>query len=489
MRTKRPHAEGLALRDLREAHGVSRKELAQALGLKNDDLLAKYERGDREMSRETLDWAVAPLGLFPEAVDAQLFAHRLILPDSPTEPGLTPEELRRIDRTALAVAWTAAQTVRPALIRRKKEQKAAAERQEAEEALAHLLTCPPADRRDLVTVYPRFRSCALVAVVCDASEQAAAHRVADAMELAGLAEFIAERVPGGEPRRLRASGYARGVFANAQRVANWFDEADATFGAAWKLWNAGSAIELDPLAEWRLLDLEASLRREQHRFSEALMLLGSASRGADATAKGRILLKKANVLQQEGDFSGAAVALKQAAPAIESSRDRHLLFALRFNTSAVLRHLGHYEEAAALLPEVRELAVEQGNELSVIRVLWLSAWIAAAQGRVEEAIASLEQVRGEFMAQELPYEAALSSLDLAVLWLERGRLAEVRQVALGMVWIFKSKKVHREALAALAIFCEAARDESATLELTRQVIAEVHRAMRSTSPRQVEIWR
>ena len=142
MRRSKPHAEGMTLRDLREARGVSKKELAQRLGLKDDDLLAKYERGDRAMSRETLDWAVSPLEHFPESVDAQLFANRLLL-EPAVEPGLTQEELRRIDRTALAAAWTAARLLRPALIRRAKAAKAAAERQEAEEMLARLLPARP----------------------------------------------------------------------------------------------------------------------------------------------------------------------------------------------------------------------------------------------------------------------------------------------------------------------------------------------------------
>ena len=111
-------------------------------------------------------------------------------------------------------------------------------------------------------------------LVGEASVRAAAHKVADALELANLARFIAERVE--ESRRPRALGSAYGYIANAQRVANDFDVADATFRQAWDLWRTGSAIDFDPLAEWRLLDLEASLRRAQQRFPEALELLSRA---------------------------------------------------------------------------------------------------------------------------------------------------------------------------------------------------------------------
>jgi transcriptional regulator with XRE-family HTH domain len=477
---KRPHAAGLTLSSLRQAYGVSRKELAAALGLKDDDLLAKQERGDRDLSRATLDWEVAPLSPLPEEVEALLFAHRIVLPEGPPEPGLTAAELRAIDRTALAVAWTAAQTVRRALVDRTKSERAAAELREAEEMWERLKPLSLAKRRDLVTAFPRYRTCALVARVCEASTRAAAHRPAEALELAEFAGFIAERVRGGERRRLRASGYAHGFIANAQRVATDFDAADATFLQAWLLWHAGTATDHDPLQEWRLLSLEASLLRAHQHFSAALDLLdrARAACGDCALAIGRILMQKSNVLEQSGDFAGALAALEEAAPAIEASGDRQLLFFLYINRATDLCLLERYSEAVALLPAVRELGLEGRNEIMLYRVLWLEARIAAGQGRSAEAVAALELVRRDFTVIELPYEAALSSLDLAVLWLEQGRPAQVRELAVGMVWIFSAKGIDREALAALALFCEAARQETATVELGRRVIADIEKVRR-----------
>jgi tetratricopeptide (TPR) repeat protein len=488
---KRPHAEGLTSQYLREERGLSKKELAQELGQKNDDLLSKQERGDREMSRETLDWTLAPLKHFPEAVDLLLFAHRLIAPERYPETaaveGLTPEELRRIDRTVLGAVWTVAESLRAELIWKKKLEKAAAERREAEELLALLLPCTAEERRDLVTVYPQFWSCALLALVCEESVKAAAHKVAEALELANFARFIARRIPG-EGRRLRALGYALGFIANAQRVANDFDASDLTFRDAWEIWKAGTAADPDPLAEWRLLDLEASLRRAQHRFPEALELLdrARAACGDGSFATGRILMQKSNVLEQKGDFAGALAALEEAAPSVEASGDPYLLFGLLFNKATDFCFLESYAEAEALLQEIRDLAVQQANELGLLRVLWLGARVAAGLGRGEESMAALEQVRGDFTDHELPYDAALSSLDLAVLWLERGRMADVRELAVNMAWIFKAKGIHREALAALTVFCEAARQEAATVELTRRVIADVEKVQRLASPRQME---
>ena len=91
-------------------------------------------------------------------------------------------------------------------------------------------------------------------------------------------------------------------------------------------------------------------------------------------------------------------------------------------------------------------------------------------------MAALEQVRGEFTTREIAYDAALVSLELAVLYLEDGRTSEVRILARQMLWIFRAQGVHREALAALKLFCEAAEREQATVDFARRVAEYLERA-------------
>ena len=131
---------------------------------------------------------------------------------------------------------------------------------------------------------------------------------------------------------------------------------------------------------------------------------------------------------------------------------------------------------------MNELAIELRNELDLIRVVWLRSRVAAGLGQTEEAIAGLEQVGQDFTAREMPYDTALSWLDLAVLLLGTGRTAEVKDLALAMGWIFTAQGIDREALASLRLFCDAARQEAATVELARQVIAEIEQARRSAPP-------
>lgn len=476
-------SEALALIYLRSKRGWSKKRLAAELGFADDRLISRYERGEKPLSRENLHRMAACLGYAREAVDALLSLDRFIPPPPPEEDtspvALSLEELQTIDRTALTAGWTFAEHLQTVLRRNWKAAKAEEDRHQAGDLWKLLEPATREERRRLVDVFPDFRTWALAVRVCEESVRAAAHRVDRALELADLALFVAGRVPGEEGWRSCLQGFAWAHVANARRVANDFDGADEAFTQAWDLSRIGSDSGLLP--EWRLLDLEASLRREQHRLPEALELLSRARAlcGESKHAIARILLKKEHIFDQMGDTEGALAALAEAAPFVSELKDSHLLFAHHFKTANNLYHLGRYTEAAKRLSQVRELAIEQGNELDLIRVLWLEARVASGQGKVQGAIAALEQVQRDFTNHELPYDAALSSLDLALLWLEAGRIAEVSELARRMAWIFASKKIHREALAALALFSEAARQKTATADLTRSVIARVEEVRRS----------
>ena len=369
--------------------------------------------------------------------------------------------------TPLRIEWEGAPGETPELARRA-----------ARAIVGRLLPLAPARRRRLLELTAEAsRSWAVAEGLCHESASRAAHDAGESHELAALALFVAERLPGSEGWKAAVLAYCWAFLGNALRVGNDFDGADAAFARSRPLWESGSAADRERLAAWRLPDLEASLRREQQRFPEALALLERAQALAEPgdLEVGRILLNKEHVYERMGDLPAALATLEEAAPRIAAAGDPHLRFAHRFNTADVLGQLKRYAEAEALLPEIRELAIRQGNGLNSLRVLWLEARLDTGRGRRDEAARKLEEVQREFTARALPYDAALASLELAVLWLKSGRTAEVRELAAGMAWIFEAQKIRREALAALRLFTEAAQQEAATLALARRAIAELKR--------------
>lgn len=53
---------------------------------------------------------------------------------------------------------------------------------------------------------------------------------------------------------------------------------------------------------------------------------------------------------------------------------------------------------------------------------------------------------------------------------------EVKELAREMAPVFQAQGVHREALAALRLFCQAAEKEAATLDLARRLVDYLERA-------------
>ncbi|HYH47024.1 MAG TPA: hypothetical protein VEG34_15180, partial [Thermoanaerobaculia bacterium] len=263
-------------------------------------------------------------------------------------------------------------------------------------------------------------------------------------------------------------GFARAHLGNALRVIGDLPAADHAFAVAQQLWKAGAAAPalLDPT---RILDLEASLRRAQRRFADSLALLNEAlTQAAAGEPTARLLIKKAFTQEQQGDYPGAISSLLAAAPLLTPDCNPRLRFAQRFNLAVALVHDGRAPEADALLPEVRAIAQELANDLDRVRVLWLESRVAAGLGARAEAVAKLEEVHRAFVERGLAYDTALAGLELAALYLEEGRHAEVRPLAAATETVLRAQRVQREALAAAWLFCEAAARDTVTLQLVRR---------------------
>lgn len=68
------------------------------------------------------------------------------------------------------------------------------------------------------------------------------------------------------------------------------------------------------------------------------------------------------------------------------------------------------------------------------------------------------------------------SLDLALVYGKTGRIAELKSLAEEMHAVFASKDIHREALAALRLFGDAAREERLTVEFLEDLVLYLKRA-------------
>jgi len=323
-----------------------------------------------------------------------------------------------------------------------------------------------------------LESWAICQRICEETIRVTPKDAARAVELAQLAVRVASRVSEGEDGwRSYVEGWAWAHLANARRVADDHDGAEKAFAISRRLRAAGTPVA-GRLDEGRPLDLEASLRRCQRRFPEALALHDRALRLSRPEGLVYVLLDKAVTFEQAGSYEKAVETLTEAARHVGMNSERRLLFGLRFNLAVNRCHLGHWEEAGALLPELRELAASLGNDLDLVRVRWLEGKVAAGMGARGEAIAALDGVRGAFTERRLPYDMALASLELATLYLEEGRTAEVRGLAEEMLAIFQAQGVLSTARPWRRSSSSTAppRADTVTADLARRLAAFLDRA-------------
>ncbi len=457
----------------------TQQQAADACGIERSRF-SVYEQGDEVPSRRTLQKLAEGSGI-------SLAEMELMRPVLARRTAARPHGVLPITEAEeeLVAGWAALSNVMEAALGRLRAELAdprapaarlwADDRAWAEEAWSVFLACEPRERLVLVERSPTFRGRDFCVHLCEESEKAAPKAAALAVELARLARQAAELVfePEGSQPLLQAR--AEAFLGNALRVAGDLDGGERAFAAARRL--RASAPVPPPAGDLaRILDLEASLRRAQRRYGEAVALHRSALAAAPADQAASIFLSLSATLQQKGDLADSITALKRAAALMDPKREPRQLCIARFNLAANLLDLGRAVEAAALLPEIRSLALALGNGLDLVRLRWLAGKIDAAQDRLAEAAQAIGEAHQAFVDRQIAYDAAFTALDLAEVHLRRGRTAEVRELALGTMEVLRAQKVPGGFLAAFQLFCQAAEQDAATAELVRRTVHELERA-------------
>lgn len=329
------------------------------------------------------------------------------------------------------------------------------------------------ERLAVVQECAEYQHWALMEVVAEEAPEAASRSLEESAFWARLAVEIAERVRGQDEWLRRVRAYA-GLFGpNTLRVKGELVLADSGLEAVKPLWMAGSDPDevLDP---GRLLDIEASLRRDQRRLDEALDRLAEARPISHRPA--RVLIKRAFTLELMGDYEQSVETLREAEPLVDRQADPRLFYMHRHNLAACYIELGRYSEARELVQEVYEIVTSRQDKTEIPRVNGLRARIAAGLGFPREARALLELAMRQFARQKMWYDVAIALMELAVLLLREGNKTEVKALTPKLTEVFASNKVHVEALGALQLFREAAEDETANEELAAGVLRFLYRA-------------
>lgn len=360
------------------------------------------------------------------------------------------------------------------------------ERQDAPALLGELELQAPGRQAFLIRNSRRFQTWAFAEFLLGESQSTWTEDPSRSERIAELALLVSEHLDLGGFRRevlndLRAEAWS--FVANCRRIRGDFQEARKAFRRAEECLGAGTS---DPMERARLLDLRASYLRALQRFTESLELLEQVisvyRRYGEKALEGKALLTYGKVLSDAGRISECLPVIERSAHLLRSVGDPWLQLMAEMLLIDNLNDAGRPEEAHARLPQVRELARQYGNRLDRLRLLYIEGLICRSLGQLGFAEEALKQVRAGFIDAEIGYDVALVSLDLAALYLETGRTAEVKELAAEMLPQFAARQIHREALAAIALFEQAARKERATLALVQEISAKVKDASTRRTP-------
>jgi tetratricopeptide (TPR) repeat protein len=296
-------------------------------------------------------------------------------------------------------------------------------------------------------------------------------------ELGEAAEMVLLRTPHA-PGYYEALARVLAFKGNALRALGRLSEADERIRSARSL--VRNEDVTDTLVYAEIDAIEGVLRKDQRRFAEAEELLSrSASlfRLAGERAEAARTLLPLGLMYYDRQEPGKAIEATEAALAhLSPESEPRLYLCGRHNLALFLVEKGKFDAAAELLQADVELYERFADPWTLQRQVWLQGRIAFAASRLEEAEQAFREVRRGFIQQENGYDAAMVSLDLALLYLKAGRTAEVKPLAAEMHTLFGAQEIHREATAALLLFQEAAEREALTAEWVEDLTSYLKRA-------------
>jgi tetratricopeptide (TPR) repeat protein len=322
-----------------------------------------------------------------------------------------------------------------------------------------------------------FATPGVVRVLIDRSHASRYKDADETLHLAYLARVAAAAClpedAGSELRLADLQTRAWGQYGNALRICGWPREAEGAFATAQKYRRQGTG---DPMLHAWLLERMTPLYSFQKLFKEAVEMCEEAGQIYRELGESQLLastlVQKAIATLYSGDAAQAVRVLNQAILLIDV-KDSNLLMAACHNLIRCYIDLDRPDQALALYSEVRVLYQESEDPLILLRMAWQEGVLLRDLGHLRAAETALLRARKGYQDMGLPYEVALSALDLASVYVKLGLVDEVKRTVMATVPIFHALRVKVEILAALLQLQQVADQEQQALELIRTLNARV----------------
>lgn len=355
----------------------------------------------------------------------------------------------------------------------------------AERDVRDLLRLSFDDRLDRIRrAHTRFRGVTLARLLLEQAREQIPAEPRTVYELAETAQAVLRHTIAGPTTSalsVRAAIYA----GNALRAQGDLQAADARFAFARGLITHSGVTDTLVYAEvdW----FEGTLRKDQRRFPDAEALLLRSIMlyrlAGDQRAAAFPLITLGVLYFDRQDYRQALDTYQGALVDLQPETDPRFYCTVHHNLTLTLCELGDHHAASASLETGRALYQACPDAHTQARLAWVEGKIALGFGHLTTAEEAFLAVRRGFIEQGNGYDAAMVSLDLALVYAKQGRMANLKHLAEEMHSIFESNEIHREALAALLLFQQAAREERLTTHRVETFIQYFKKARTNPSLR------
>lgn len=287
----------------------------------------------------------------------------------------------------------------------------------------------------------------------------------------------------GQMLKADLQAHAWSNLGNSLRLCGDYVAADDAFKRAASAEEKGSRY---PLLRSDCMRMLAMLRRDQQRIPEALELATQAVSLAEGAgdlhrgAKHRAML--AMVHFRLGDTKEAILCNAIAARHLDVALEPDMAFALAHNTTLYLAADGRDGLALAFANAGEPFYAEMAEPLIRLRHRWLLGRLNANCGVLDEAALHLMAAREGFAERNLRYDAALATVDLALVWLRGGLASQAEAEAEALDRFLQMPDIPAEAILLFEEFQREARRWNRQAELEK--LASQLRAMREGGPGQ-----
>lgn len=349
--------------------------------------------------------------------------------------------------------------------------------------LEELLQHPTEEHLERIEQAPKeVKGPALAKGLVEAARDALPGRPKDSLALAQLARTVLQHA---DLSPLVAELYARAVayVGNALRILGSLPEAAEVMAhARFILRQEGGG---DRLLRSEVDNLEGLVRLHQHDFDEACALLERAVLGFRMSGAHRRMTRSkidlAIVYLYRENLDLCVQSLNEVLVELESLDEPQLLGFARHNLAVALALTGRFEESAEVL-EANRSAFAPGDSCGQARISWLEGILARGYGDLEAAESHFAAARYCFAQLEMPFDVALVSLELALVYLDQRRFGDLRSLAGGLTEVFRGQERYRECFAALHLFHTAVELEKVTADLVSELSVYLRRAALNPRP-------